>query len=133
MWGTRSRQFRDALQYFSGVPVCSTRPSGPTKMRRHAERDHRSTQLAQDHGWHVVRVWECQVRRDPDVVAHTITSPLDRRSFVALTGTCANPKGLTIRISLSRKLLGPVRISLLPSVVERLDVRPKRHAGAGVI
>ncbi|WP_299444945.1 very short patch repair endonuclease [uncultured Phycicoccus sp.] len=51
------------------------------KMRRNAERDRRSTQLAQDHGWCVVRVWECQVRRDPDAVARDVMDPQegDRR------------------------------------------------------
>lgn len=42
------------------------------KMRRNAERDRRSTQLAQAHGWRVIRVWECQVRRDPTAVATSI-------------------------------------------------------------
>lgn len=44
------------------------------KMRRNAEHDRRSTQLAQDHGWHVVRVWEGQVRRDPGAAAHAFMS-----------------------------------------------------------
>lgn len=39
------------------------------KMRRNAERDRRSTALAQDHGWQVVRVWECRVTADPGAVA----------------------------------------------------------------
>ncbi len=34
------------------------------KMRRNAERDHRSTQLAEKQGWRVIRVWECAVRAD---------------------------------------------------------------------
>jgi DNA mismatch endonuclease (patch repair protein) len=41
-------------------------------MLRNAERDRRSTQLAQAHGWRVIRVWECQVRRDPTAVATSI-------------------------------------------------------------
>jgi DNA mismatch endonuclease (patch repair protein) len=39
------------------------------KMQRNAERDRRSTALARDQGWTVVRVWECEVRADPDGVA----------------------------------------------------------------
>lgn len=35
------------------------------KMARNAERDARSTTLALDLGWEVVRVWECQVQTDP--------------------------------------------------------------------
>lgn len=42
------------------------------KMRRNAERDQRSTELAEEHGWHVVRVWECSVRADPTAVATRI-------------------------------------------------------------
>lgn len=43
-----------------------------TKMKRNAERDSRSTQLAEQHGWHVIRVWECQVHRDPVAIASEI-------------------------------------------------------------
>ncbi|WP_056823408.1 very short patch repair endonuclease [Terrabacter sp. Root85] len=39
------------------------------KMRRNAERDKRSTELAEAYGWHVVRVWECRVQDDPTAVA----------------------------------------------------------------
>ena len=39
------------------------------KMVRNAERDRASSQLAQDAGWQVVRVWECQIRRDPGAIA----------------------------------------------------------------
>lgn len=38
-------------------------------MRRNAERDKRSTELAEAYGWHVVRVWECRVQDDPTAVA----------------------------------------------------------------
>lgn len=34
------------------------------KMRRNAERDLRSTAVAQEDGWVVIRAWECEVRRD---------------------------------------------------------------------
>ena len=43
-----------------------------TKMRRNAERDRASTALAQEQGWHVIRVWECEVSRDADAVAQRI-------------------------------------------------------------
>jgi DNA mismatch endonuclease, patch repair protein len=39
------------------------------KMRRNRDRDARSTALAQDLGWTVLRVWECQVRADPAAAA----------------------------------------------------------------
>jgi DNA mismatch endonuclease (patch repair protein) len=41
-------------------------------MRRNAERDRVSTALAQEQGWHVIRVWECEVSRDADAVARPI-------------------------------------------------------------
>jgi DNA mismatch endonuclease (patch repair protein) len=34
-------------------------------MRRNAERDARSSELAEALGWRVVRVWECAVMEDP--------------------------------------------------------------------
>ncbi|MGL5826909.1 MAG: very short patch repair endonuclease [Nocardioides sp.] len=42
------------------------------KMRRNAERDERSSQLAVDHGWRVIRVWECAVRHDATAVAEQL-------------------------------------------------------------
>ncbi|GAA2736668.1 hypothetical protein GCM10009867_21810 [Pedococcus aerophilus] len=39
------------------------------KMRRNAESDLRSTRLAEELGWIVVRVWECQVLRNPNLMA----------------------------------------------------------------
>lgn len=34
------------------------------KMRHNSEHDRRSTALAEEQGWRVVRVWECDVRQD---------------------------------------------------------------------
>ena len=42
------------------------------KMQRNAERDRRSTALAQSRGWQVTRVWECEVRDDPSSVAASL-------------------------------------------------------------
>lgn len=42
------------------------------KMQRNAERDRRSTLLAAEYGWRVVRVWECDVLRNPSAVAAAI-------------------------------------------------------------
>lgn len=42
------------------------------KMRRNGERDERSTRIAEEQGWRVVRVWECQVRTDPHGVAAAV-------------------------------------------------------------
>jgi DNA mismatch endonuclease, patch repair protein len=42
------------------------------KMRRNRERDLRSTRLAEDAGWTVVRLWECSVRADPSRAADTV-------------------------------------------------------------
>jgi DNA mismatch endonuclease (patch repair protein) len=44
------------------------------KMQRNAERDRRSTALAREDGWNVVRVWECDVRKDPRAVAASLLS-----------------------------------------------------------
>lgn len=48
------------------------------KMYRNAERDRRSTELAEELGWHVVRVWECEVRDDPAGVASRVMTPAVR-------------------------------------------------------
>jgi DNA mismatch endonuclease (patch repair protein) len=48
------------------------------KMRRNKISDERSSQVAVALGWAVSRVWECQVREAPDVVAAELLS--SRRS-----------------------------------------------------
>lgn len=45
------------------------------KMERNAARDRRSTSLAEEHGWRVRRVWECEIRRDASGVAEQILTP----------------------------------------------------------
>jgi DNA mismatch endonuclease, patch repair protein len=42
------------------------------KMRRNRERDRRSTDLARQAGWIVVRLWECTVRADPQASARAV-------------------------------------------------------------
>jgi DNA mismatch endonuclease, patch repair protein len=42
------------------------------KMQRNAARDERSSRLAREHGWTVVRVWECDVREDAAGVAQSL-------------------------------------------------------------
>jgi DNA mismatch endonuclease, patch repair protein len=41
-------------------------------MRRNRQRDKRSTTIAQELGWTVIRVWECAVRADPHDVARQV-------------------------------------------------------------
>lgn len=42
------------------------------KMRRNKERDRRSTEIAQQLGWNVVRLWECSIRADPGEAAQAV-------------------------------------------------------------
>ena len=42
------------------------------KMLLNAERDRRSSVLAENLGWHVVRVWECQVKGDAEAAASRV-------------------------------------------------------------
>lgn len=44
------------------------------KMQRNAERDQRSTTLATELGWDVVRLWECEIRQDPAAAATQVLS-----------------------------------------------------------
>jgi DNA mismatch endonuclease (patch repair protein) len=43
-----------------------------TKITRTQERDRRSTRLAEEAGWVVVRLWECEVRADPAAAARRV-------------------------------------------------------------
>lgn len=53
-------------------------PRGPNREMWRAKfeatkaRDERATVLAQEAGWTVVRVWECEVREDPVATAHRV-------------------------------------------------------------
>ncbi|MEK6438957.1 very short patch repair endonuclease [Pseudonocardia sp. T1-2H] len=54
------------------------------KMHRNRERDARSTALAEERGWTVLRLWECTVRADPSLAA---TAVLEQRSLPPLAVT----------------------------------------------
>lgn len=44
------------------------------KIRRNRERDRRADELAQAHGYHPVRVWECEIRQDPQAAARRVAA-----------------------------------------------------------
>lgn len=50
------------------------------KMERNADRDRRSTSLAVDLGWTVLRVWECEVGRDGGKAAQRVLDQLSSRA-----------------------------------------------------
>jgi DNA mismatch endonuclease (patch repair protein) len=66
--------------YWHGCPEHGRRTpfTGPNaalweeKMRRNKARDARATALAEAAGWRVVRVWECEVRTDPEAAARRL-------------------------------------------------------------
>ncbi|MFW5473122.1 very short patch repair endonuclease [Knoellia sp. CPCC 206450] len=72
--------------FWHGCPVHGRKTpwTGPNaelwseKMRRNAERDRKATELAEQSGWHVVRVWECEVRNDPEGLACRVMTPTVR-------------------------------------------------------
>lgn len=74
--GRRLAVFVDGC-FWHGCPVHGRKApwTGPNaelweaKMRRNAERDARADDLAQSHGWEVLRVWECEIREDAGLVA----------------------------------------------------------------
>jgi DNA mismatch endonuclease (patch repair protein) len=41
-------------------------------MRRNRERDRRANDLADDLGWTVVRIWECEIRADAALCASRV-------------------------------------------------------------
>ncbi len=66
--------------YWHSCPVHRRRTpfTGPNatlwadKMVRNQERDRRSTALAEQAGWTVVRIWECVVRDNPGLAAQAV-------------------------------------------------------------
>ncbi len=77
--GRRVAVFVDGC-FWHGCPVHGrSRPwSGPNallweqKMARNRERDLRSSALAEEGGYQVLRVWECEVRADPAATARRV-------------------------------------------------------------
>lgn len=47
------------------------------KIRYNIERDRKNNQKLKEDGWHVVRVWETDIHRDPDAVAARIKSVIE--------------------------------------------------------
>lgn len=83
--------------FFHGCPEHGrTKFSGPNaalweqKLLRNRERDERSTQLAREAGWTVVRLWECQVKRDAVSCAQLVLShsTLTRERHDSEQATC---------------------------------------------
>jgi DNA mismatch endonuclease (patch repair protein) len=76
MPGRRLAIFVDGC-FWHGCPIHGRKSAftGPNaalwqdKMLRNSQRDARSTSIAQEQGWTVLRVWECDVRSDPAGVA----------------------------------------------------------------
>jgi DNA mismatch endonuclease (patch repair protein) len=85
--GRRLAVFVDGC-FWHGCPVHGRKTAwtGPNadlwraKMARNAERDLRSSLLAEERGWRVVRVWECAVRTDAEGVAQQILDAGDGSS-----------------------------------------------------
>lgn len=77
--GRRLAVFVDG-DFWHGCPThfADRRPAGPNAARWQAkfvavrERDERSTRLAREAGWNVLRVWECEVRADATAVVSRI-------------------------------------------------------------
>lgn len=70
--------------FWHGCPAHGRRTfSGPNaalwhqKLARNRERDRRATKLAKALGYHVVRIWECEVRDDPHRAAERIAKIVD--------------------------------------------------------
>ncbi|GAA0711683.1 very short patch repair endonuclease [Dactylosporangium roseum] len=68
--------------YWHSCPVHGRRTpiAGPNaalwaeKFERNRNRDRRSTQLAEQAGWTVVRLWECSIRKNPGAAAAAVLS-----------------------------------------------------------
>lgn len=79
--GRRIAVFVDG-DYWHGCPTHfpDRQPKGPNadlwraKFRRTKERDARSTVLAEEAGWTVVRLWECQIREAPEAAVAAVLS-----------------------------------------------------------
>ena len=77
--GRRVAVFVDGC-FWHGCPVHGRKTpwTGPNaalweqKMARNAERDVRSSALAEQAGYRLLRVWECEVRADPAAAAHRV-------------------------------------------------------------
>lgn len=89
--GRRIAVFVDGC-FWHGCPVHGRKTpwTGPNaglwadKMRRNRERDERSSRLAEELGWTVVRVWECAVRDDAAAVARSVVHPQTGSAGVAV-------------------------------------------------
>jgi DNA mismatch endonuclease (patch repair protein) len=51
----------------------------PAKIARNIERDRDSTTLLTNAGWHVIRMWETDIKRDPQTAAQAIREVVNAR------------------------------------------------------
>lgn len=78
--GRRLAIFVDGC-FWHGCPDHYRRPPSnqeywDRKIQQNIDRDARQNQLLRDAGWRVIRVWECEVKRDPLGVATRIAASL---------------------------------------------------------
>ncbi len=72
--------------FWHRCPICdlplpkNNREYWEEKFRRNVEKDARDVRMLESEGWHVVTVWECELKKDPDAVMARIlaTMFLDR-------------------------------------------------------
>lgn len=72
--------------FWHRCPICdlplpkNNREYWEEKFRRNMEKDARDVRMLESEGWHVVTVWECELKKDPDAVMARIlaTRLLDR-------------------------------------------------------
>lgn len=84
--GRRTAVFVDGC-YWHSCPVHGRKTpfTGPNaalweaKMQRNRERDMRSTALAEEAGWTVIRLWECEIRSDPAAAAERVLAVVPDR------------------------------------------------------
>ncbi len=89
--------------FWHGCPRCghvpkTNSPYWIAKLARNRRRDQRAYQVARSRGYTVVRVWECELRKRPELCISRI-----RSAIIAASTRAPAPRGLTGLISRSRK------------------------------
>jgi len=60
------------------------------KIASNIERDVRNTSLLKEAGWHVIRLWETDIKRDPSAAASLIKKAVDARRRDTTTGSATH-------------------------------------------
>jgi DNA mismatch endonuclease (patch repair protein) len=120
--------------FWHGCPEHYVRPRSSTefwdkKLRQNVDRDRRQTLALDAAGWRVMRIWEHELREDPERVADAVQRSLNSRGNPRPTWRVVRVECIDTSLDLERRHLEELRDGSIQRIEER--IRSTRKIGRG--